>query len=113
MAKGVFAFTLLIALQFIVTWSSVRIRWIRKIVTGEPQMLVENGTFITAVLRRAHVTESEVRAAARAAGLADASGSFFWWGFAQAVAFPTTRRMRSIESSPTVCTSARVQMRYS
>jgi uncharacterized membrane protein YcaP (DUF421 family) len=62
---------LLIALQFIVTWSSVRIRWVRKLVTGEPQMLFENGCFVKGALRRARVTESEVRAAARVAGVAD------------------------------------------
>ena len=36
LVKGIVAFTLLIALQFVVTWSSVRVRWIRKLVTGEP-----------------------------------------------------------------------------
>lgn len=71
LAKGILAFTLLIALQFVVTWSSVRIRWVRRLVTGEPQMLVENGSVVTGALRRARVTESEVRAAARAAGVAD------------------------------------------
>jgi uncharacterized membrane protein YcaP (DUF421 family) len=71
LAKGILAFTLLIALQFLVTWSSVRIRWIRRLVTGEPQILVENGCLLTASLRRARVTEGEVHAAARSAGVAD------------------------------------------
>lgn len=71
LAKGILAFTLLIALQFLVTWSSVRIRWIRRLVTGEPQMLFENGCFVREALRRTRVTESEVCAAARAAGVAD------------------------------------------
>lgn len=65
LSKGILAFTLLIALQFLVTWSSVRTRWIRQLVTGEPQMLLENGCFVSAALRRTRVTESEVRAAAR------------------------------------------------
>jgi hypothetical protein len=39
LAEGVLAFAVLIGLQFIVTWSSVRQRWIRQIVTGEPRML--------------------------------------------------------------------------
>lgn len=71
LVKGIVAFTLLITLQFVVTWSSVRVRWIRKLVTGEPQILLEDGKFLFESLRRSRVTESEVRAAVRAAGLAD------------------------------------------
>jgi uncharacterized membrane protein YcaP (DUF421 family) len=71
LAKGILAFTLLIGLQFLVTWSSVRIRWIRRLVTGEPQMLVEDGCFLKTALRRSRVTEGEVLAAARSAGVAD------------------------------------------
>lgn len=71
LVKGILASSLLIALQFIVTWSSVRIRWVRKLVTGEPQMLFENGSFVEGALRRARVTESEVRAATRSSGVAD------------------------------------------
>lgn len=71
LAEGVLAFTLLIGLQFVVTWSSVRVRWIRRLVTGEPQLLFERGTFLPAALHRARVTEGEVRAAVRSAGLYD------------------------------------------
>lgn len=71
LAKGILAFSLLIALQFLVTWSSVRIPWIRQLVTGEPQLLLEHGCFVTDALRRTRVAESEVRAAVRAAGMAD------------------------------------------
>jgi uncharacterized membrane protein YcaP (DUF421 family) len=71
LAKGILAFTLLIGLQFLVTWSSVRIRWIRRLVTGEPQMLVEDGCFLKTALRRARVTEGEILAAARSAGVED------------------------------------------
>jgi len=71
LAEGILAFSLLIGLQFAVTWSSVRVRWIRRLVTGEPQMLLERGAFLPTALRRARVTEGEVRAAVRAAGLCD------------------------------------------
>lgn len=63
------AFAILIGLQFAVTWSSVRIPWIRRLVTGEPQMLLRHGAFLPMALRRARVTEAEVRAAVRAAGV--------------------------------------------
>ncbi|BES70548.1 DUF421 domain-containing protein [Marinobacter nanhaiticus D15-8W] len=71
LAEGVGAFVLLITLQFVVTWSSVRIRWVRQIVTGEPQLLLHGGHFVSAALRRARVTKSEVRAAVRSAGISD------------------------------------------
>lgn len=71
LAEGAFAFALLIALQFIVTWLSVRVRWIRKAATGEPRMLLFRGEFLPAELKNARVTEDEIQAAVRSAGFAD------------------------------------------
>jgi uncharacterized membrane protein YcaP (DUF421 family) len=71
LAEGALAFTLLIGMQFIVTWSSVRVRWVRRLVTGEPSMLLYRGEFLSGALRHVRVTEDEVRAAVRAAGLRD------------------------------------------
>jgi uncharacterized membrane protein YcaP (DUF421 family) len=70
LAEGALAFALLISLQYAVTWSSMRARWIRQLATGEPLMLLYRGDFLREALRRARVTEDEVRAAVRAAGLA-------------------------------------------
>lgn len=69
LAEGLLAFAVLIALQFVVTWSSVRARWVRRLVTGEPRMLLYRGAYLPGALRIARVTEDEVRAAIRAAGL--------------------------------------------
>jgi uncharacterized membrane protein YcaP (DUF421 family) len=69
-AEGALAFALLVSLQYAVTWSSVRMRWFRQLVTGEPLMLLYRGEFLQAALRRARVAEDEVRAAVRSAGLA-------------------------------------------
>ena len=69
LAQGVLALVLLIGMQFAVTWSSVRLRWVRRLVTGEPALLVHRGQLLPSALRKARVTEDEVRAAARAAGL--------------------------------------------
>jgi uncharacterized membrane protein YcaP (DUF421 family) len=71
LAEGALAFTLLIGMQFIVTWSSVRLRWVRRLVTGEPTMLLYRGEFLPDALQHARVTEDEVRAAVRAGGLRD------------------------------------------
>jgi uncharacterized membrane protein YcaP (DUF421 family) len=67
--EGALAFALLIGLQFAVTWSSIRVRWVRRMITGEPSMLLYRGEFLPAALRQARVTEDELRAAVRAAGL--------------------------------------------
>lgn len=69
LAEGVLAFALLIGLQFAVTWSSVRVRWVRRLATGEPLMLLYCGEFLPAALREARVTEDEIRAAVRSAGV--------------------------------------------
>lgn len=66
---GALAFALLIGLQFAITWSSVRVRWVRQLVTGEPLMLLYRGNVLPAALRKARVTSDELRAAVRVAGL--------------------------------------------
>lgn len=69
LADGALAFALLIGLQFIVSWFSVRARWVRRVATGEPLMLLYCGDFLPTALQQARVTEDEVRAAVRAAGI--------------------------------------------
>lgn len=68
LAQGALAFA--IGMQFIVTWLSVRTRWMRRLVTGEPTLLLYQGELLPDTLRKARVTEDEIRAAVRAAGLA-------------------------------------------
>jgi uncharacterized membrane protein YcaP (DUF421 family) len=69
LAEGAVAFALLIGMQFVVTWSGFRVRWVRRLVTGEPLMLLYRGEFLSGALRDARVIEDEVRAAVRSAGL--------------------------------------------
>lgn len=71
LAQGVVAFGLLIGMQFVVTWSSVRAGWVRKVVTGEPGLLLYRGEVLPAALRRSRVTAEELRSAVRAAGTVD------------------------------------------
>lgn len=70
LAQGVLAFSLLIAMQYLVTWASVRQRWVRQVVTGEPALLFYRGDYLLSALKEARVTEDEVRAAVRASGKA-------------------------------------------
>jgi uncharacterized membrane protein YcaP (DUF421 family) len=71
LASGATAFAVLIGLQFVVTWSSVRAAWVRRVVTGEPRMLLYQGQILPKQLRRARVTEDELGAGLRNAGLAN------------------------------------------
>lgn len=68
--EGLSAFALLIALQFAVSWLSVRSKGFAKLVRSEPQLLARDGAFCGAALKRARVTEDEALGAVRAAGVA-------------------------------------------
>ncbi len=67
--QGGVAFALLIGLQFAVTWSSVRWPWLRKFVTGEPVLLVHHGRALLQAMKKCRVTQTEVTARIREAGL--------------------------------------------
>jgi len=68
LAEGTLALALLIGLQYLVTWSSVRVGWVRKLVTGEPALLLYQGQMLGSAMRVARVTEDEVRSAIRSSG---------------------------------------------
>lgn len=70
LAQGVLAFLLLVLLQYVITWTSVRAPWIRRLITGEPTLLFYRGAMLQSALRRTRLTDDEVRAAIRAAGIA-------------------------------------------
>ena len=69
LAEGALAFALLIGLQFSVTWSSIRARWVRRMATGDPLMLFYRGEMLPKALKQARVTEDEIRASVRSAGI--------------------------------------------
>jgi uncharacterized membrane protein YcaP (DUF421 family) len=71
LAEGATAFALLIGLQYLVTWSSVRAPWVKRFVTGEPELVAYGGRLLHDALRRTRVTEDEVRAAVRSQGHGD------------------------------------------
>lgn len=71
LAEGLAAFALLIALQFAVTWSSLRSPAVRRLVKNEPTLLFYRGVMLDAALRRQRVLAEEVRAAIRAQGTAE------------------------------------------
>jgi uncharacterized membrane protein YcaP (DUF421 family) len=70
LAEGVLAFALLIALQFLITWLSVRSATVRRFVKAEPTLLLHRGRFLEQAMQAERVTEAELRAAVRAQGVA-------------------------------------------
>jgi uncharacterized membrane protein YcaP (DUF421 family) len=70
---GLVALALLIALQFAVAWTSVRIGSFEKAVKSAPSLLLFRGSLRQDELRRQRVSPEEIQAAVRGAGLADLS----------------------------------------
>jgi uncharacterized membrane protein YcaP (DUF421 family) len=73
LAEGVLALGLLIALQYIITWLSVRSARFRALVKSEPTLLLHRGQFLWGAMTAERITREEVLAALRASGAADAS----------------------------------------
>lgn len=70
LAEGAVAFALLIGMQFVVAWLSVRSARVRRLVKSEPRLLLLRGQILEGALREERVTEAELQAALRAQGKA-------------------------------------------
>ncbi|MEO6872982.1 MAG: YetF domain-containing protein [Chthoniobacterales bacterium] len=68
--QGVTALVILVLLQFVVTWLSVRSKGFSRLVKARPTLLLWHGEFQSDALRRTRVTDEEVRAALRNQGFA-------------------------------------------
>jgi uncharacterized membrane protein YcaP (DUF421 family) len=70
LAEGVTAFALLVGLQFGITWLSVRSTTVSQLIKSEPTLLLYQGHFLPAPMRRMRVLEAEIHAAIREQGIA-------------------------------------------
>jgi uncharacterized membrane protein YcaP (DUF421 family) len=73
LAEGVLAMALLVFLQFVITWLSVRSSRFRDLMKSEPTLILRHGQFLDGALRAQRMTRDEVMAALRASGLSDAA----------------------------------------
>ena len=73
--EGLTAFVMLAAMQFVVAWLSVRVRWFSNMVKAEPTLLLHNGEFLDRAMLAQRVTQDEVKAALRSSGVDDVSGA--------------------------------------
>jgi uncharacterized membrane protein YcaP (DUF421 family) len=70
LAEGVLALVVLVALQFIVSWSSVRSATVSNLIKAEPVLLLHHGRLLGEQMRTARVVEDEIAAAVREQGFA-------------------------------------------
>jgi uncharacterized membrane protein YcaP (DUF421 family) len=73
LAEGVLAMTLLVFLQFAITWLSVRSSRFQEVVKSEPTLIMHQGRFLDGAMRTQRITREEIMAALRSNGLADAA----------------------------------------
>jgi uncharacterized membrane protein YcaP (DUF421 family) len=71
LAKGLVALMLIVGLQALLSWLASRSKSVEHFVNGEPALLYHQGRFLRDSMRKQRVTEREVLAAARLAGMAD------------------------------------------
>lgn len=76
---GLVAMGLLVLLQFVVTWTTVRTPSLRRLIRADPALLMAGGELRSETLRRERITKDEVLQAIRDSGgqtLADADAVF-------------------------------------
>lgn len=73
LADGLAVFGVLIFMQFLLTWLSVRIKSFKKLITSQPSMLLYKGMVIEENIKKERVTMEELNNAARKKGLSDIS----------------------------------------
>lgn len=67
--EGVTAIVLLVTLQYVVTWLSVRSERIQSLVKAQPALLMHHGTFMRNVMLAERISQEEVLSAIRSSGL--------------------------------------------
>ena len=73
LADGVTSFFVLIFLQYLITWLSVRIKQVKQVITSQPTLLLYKGELLKDALKRERVTIEEINSAARNGGQEDLS----------------------------------------
>ena len=71
LAEGVLAFIVLASLQFIIAWSSLRFGIVERVAKSSPRILLEEGELQQSALKEERITDDEIRAAVRSAGIGD------------------------------------------
>ena len=70
LVDGLAGLFILVAVQYVISWATAHSHRVEKWVNGEPTLLLYRGECIFPVMKAHRITEQEVRAAVRMAGLA-------------------------------------------
>lgn len=70
LADGVTAILLFIGFQFLLTWLSVRIKTIKKLITSSPSLLFYKGEFLYPAMKKERITVEEIYSNAWQKGMA-------------------------------------------
>lgn len=68
LAQGLLALAMLIALQYAMTWGSVRSSRFRNLIKSEPTLLLYRGALIESAMRAQRVTPDEIESVVRSSG---------------------------------------------
>jgi uncharacterized membrane protein YcaP (DUF421 family) len=71
LAEGTSAIALLVLMQFVMTWTSLRWQALQKILKSSPTLLFYRGEFLEDSMRNERITKEEILAAVRSARLPD------------------------------------------
>lgn len=71
LAQSITAFIVIVALQFVMTFTSVRSRGVLKLIKSRPTLLLFKGQYCDEAMQRERVVRAEVLAAIREKGIAD------------------------------------------
>lgn len=66
--EGILALFILVGLQYVVTWSSVRFNLVERMVKSEPRLLYYGGELLRDAMKAERITEAEIEQALRAHG---------------------------------------------
>ena len=75
LAEGVTGMLVLVGLQYVVAWLAVRSKTVSDLVKSEPTLVLRDGDFLESAMQAQRLTESEVLAALRGAGVNEKEGA--------------------------------------
>lgn len=68
LVDGLLAFFLLLLLQYIITWLSVRVKMVKNLVTSQPSLLLYKGELFERAMKKERITLEELHSVARENG---------------------------------------------
>ncbi|MCC4770288.1 DUF421 domain-containing protein [Methanosarcina sp. DH2] len=71
LADGIMAFTVLIGMQHVITWLTIRSNTLKRVIRNEPSLVYYNGEYIKNSMKRSRVVEDEIEQSVRNQGYAN------------------------------------------